>query len=235
MTTTDTTRPEPPTLEEPVGRIAARCPAALPLLHRHRLDYCCGGDRPLAEACAEAGVDADALLAELRDVVGRSAEVDSWNERPLEELVEHLLERYHAVHREQLPVLIGMAQRVERVHAERPGVPSGLADFLEDWIPELEAHMQKEEQVLFPMILAGRGGMAGAPIQVMRMEHDAHGENLAKLRGIAHEFVPPAEACGTWRALYAGLDAFVADLMRHVHLENEILFPRALAEGREEV
>ena len=92
----------------------------------------------------------------------------------------------------------------------------------------LEEHMQKEEQVLFPMIRGGRGRMARMPVQVLEEEHRDHAQNLARMRELAGDFDPPAEACGTWRALYLGLHELEAEIMQHVHLENHVLFPRAL-------
>jgi regulator of cell morphogenesis and NO signaling len=93
---------------------------------------------------------------------------------------------------------------------------------------ELESHMQKEEHVLFPLILAGRGALAAAPIRVMEREHEDHGRNLERLRELAHDFAPPLDACGTWRALYLGLEELEREIMEHIHLENHVLFPRAL-------
>lgn len=139
-----------------------------------------------------------------------------------------MLDRYHAGHRAELPRLIQMATKVERVHADKPNCPKGLAAHLQFLADELEGHMQKEEQVLFPMLLAGHGAQAGGPIQVMESEHQEHGRNLAMLRQLAHDFTPPAEACGTWRALYLGLAELECAVMQHIHLENHVLFPRVL-------
>lgn len=151
-----------------------------------------------------------------------------WDERPLNELIEHLLKDFHEPHREELPRLIHMARKVVAVHADKPSCPHDLADHLERMAEELEEHMQKEEQILFPLIQAGRGSMAAMPIQMMEMEHRDHGNNLETLREMTKDYQPPAEACGTWVALYLGLAELERDLMEHIHTENNILFPRAL-------
>ena len=155
-------------------------------------------------------------------------ETDSdWSKTTAEHLIAHLLERYHAVHRQQLPELIRLASRVEQVHGERDNCPNGLADHLRDMQQELESHMLKEEQILFPVLLDGLGARAAAPISVMRMEHDQHGEALQRILDLTANITPPSNACNTWRALYRGLDELRNDLMQHIHLENNVLFRNA--------
>ncbi len=121
-----------------------------------------------------------------------------------------------------------MAHKVERVHASKNDCPRGLAEHLEYMARELEQHMLKEEELLFPMILAGDGALAAMPIQVMEQEHQDHGKNLTRLHALARGFEAPDEACGTWQALYLGLRELEAALMRHIHLENHVLFPMVL-------
>jgi len=149
-----------------------------------------------------------------------------WADAAPAELVAHILARYHAVHREQLPELIRLARKVEQVHGDRADCPHGLADHLAAMAQELESHMHKEEVVLFPMIVGGRGAMAVAPITMMRVEHDEHGVALRRLESLTQGITPPRGACTTWRALYAGLRTFREDLMQHIHTENKILFER---------
>lgn len=140
-------------------------------------------------------------------------------------LTDHIEKRFHARHREQLPRLIEMAAKVEVVHAGEPMVPRGLAAALQHLLGELDMHMRKEEQVLFPAMR--RGGMPGIenPIAVMRADHDDHVRELARIRLMAGELILPADACGTWSALYQGLGEFLADFEEHVRTENEVLFP----------
>ncbi len=195
---------------------------------RHGLDFCCGGSISLGEACAAHELDVDALIAEIGLEQPGEERFERFDRTPLPEVIDHVLSRYHERHREELPRLIEMATKVEAVHAEKSGCPRGLADLLTDLRAGLETHMQKEEQILFPMLRAGHGAFAHAPIQVMEMEHDEHAERLRRIRDVAHDFEAPPAACGTWRALYLGLAELELEIMRHVHLENHVLFPRAL-------
>lgn len=215
-----------PSVDASLAELATTRPGAAGVFWRHGLDFCCHGQIALGEACRARGLAVEPLIEELAAQSGRGFE--RWDTRPLTELVMHLLERYHARHRADLPPLIEMARKVERVHAAKPDVPRGLTALLERVAEELEQHMQKEEQVLFPLILSGRGRMAGMPIHAMEREHEDHGRNLAALRALTHDHVPPPEACNTWRALYLGLAELERELMQHIHLENNVLFPRAL-------
>lgn len=149
---------------------------------------------------------------------------------PLSDLVQHILTDFHEAHRRELPRLIAMAQKVEAVHRDREDCPRGLRAHLETILEAMESHMQKEEQILFPLILSGRGRMAQGPIQVMEMEHEEHGRNLERTRDLTADLTSPKDACGTWQALYLGLRELEEDLMRHVHLENYVLFPRGITE-----
>ena len=147
-----------------------------------------------------------------------------WRHGPPVALIEHILARYHDRHREQLAELVRLARTVERVHGDRPDCPMGLADHLAAMQQELESHMQKEEQVLFPLLARGFPPMVQGPIAVMRMEHEQHGESLRELDALTRGNALPDDACGTWRALHAGIAEFREDLMQHIALENEVLF-----------
>ncbi len=198
------------------------------VFYRHGLDFCCHGQISLSEACEADKLDAQALIEEIRGEEPVDESFERWDEQPLDALIEHLLVRYHEPHRAELPRLLAMARKVEEVHGEKASCPQGLASHLEKMEEELELHMQKEERVLFPLIRAGRGRMAVMPVHVLEQEHRDHGENLTRLRELSHDFGPPEEACGTWRALYLGLAELESELMQHIHLENNALFPRAL-------
>ena len=152
-----------------------------------------------------------------------------WRNAPLPDLIDFILQRYHDVHREQFPELIALAQKVERVHAGKDQVPTGLAAQLQALDEELESHMRKEEQILFPMIRQGNGQQAAMPIRVMEKEHDDAGEMVANVLRLTGNLLVPEHACTTWKVLYQGVDEMLADLMDHIHLENSVLFPRALA------
>ena len=211
--------------QQPIGQIAVELPGATAVFRRHKLDFCCGGQIALQEACERRQLSVDTVLAELDGLQRVDVDVDV-AQQPVPEVIDHILQRYHAVHREQLPELIRMARRVEAVHRDSPDVPTGLADHLEAMEQELLDHMDKEENILFPLLRAGGRGMAHNPIAVMRHEHTSHGEQLERLMALAHDTKPPAGACNTWRALYAGIAQLSDDLINHIHLENNLLFPQ---------
>ena len=150
-------------------------------------------------------------------------------------LTHYIETRYHARHREQLPMLAAMAERVEDVHFGDDGVPDGLSVLLQQMIGEMEIHMKKEELILFPAIR--RGGMPGieAPIAVMRADHAGHDREVAEIRRRTGNLTLPDGACGTWTRLYEGLADFIDDLTEHMRLENEGLFPQFEPIGRVDV
>ncbi len=215
-------------LQQSLGSIACEIPGATRIFHAHKLDFCCGGQLSLSDAATRRGIDAQAIAAELQALSALQGDAVDWREATDASLISHLLERYHARHREQLLELIRLAQRVEQVHGDRADCPAGLTDLLRYMQQELESHMLKEEHILFPALLDGVGVQAAAPISVMRTEHEQHGEALQRLLKLTQQITPPKDACNTWRALYRGLDEFVCDLMQHIHLENNILFTNAL-------
>lgn len=216
-------------LESPVGDIAANIPGATAIFRKHKIDFCCGGGQTLTEACAKRGADAASMAAALESLAAARDPAATWTTRPLAELIDYILPNFHEKHRHDLPELIRLASRVEHVHADHPACPHGLAAALKETLAELEMHMHKEEQILFPMIKRGMGEMAEGPVSVMNAEHDEHAARLRRLEELAHDCVPPPGACNTWRACYGGVRALVDDVMEHIHLENNVLFPRALA------
>ncbi len=215
-------------LHTSLGEIATQLAGATRVFRHYKLDFCCGGSVSLEEALKRKQLDAEQVLAQLQALVNEAPAQD-WSVRPLPDLVNHIYERFHLVHREQLTELRRMARRVEAVHGDKPGCPLGLADHLDVMAADLESHMQKEERILFPMLKQGAVAQAGGPIRVMMQEHEDHGESLQRLAELTDDMTPPPQACNTWRALYLGLDQLRNDLMEHIHLENNVLFRRALA------
>lgn len=209
--------------EQQIGQIAVQVPGATAVFRRLKIDFCCGGQVSLAHAAAEKGLDVAEVLKELV-ALRRSDSVPS--AQTPSALVDHIIARYHEVHRAQFPELIRMARRVEAVHRTHGDVPSGLGDLLEEMYEELLTHMAKEEEVLFPMLKAGGNPFVGQPITVLRAEHVEHGAALDKLNALTHDATPPQDACNTWRALYAGIAQLGDDLIGHIHLENNVLFPQ---------
>ncbi len=214
--------------DQPLGELALTIPRASALFRKYNLDFCCGGKQTLLRAATRQELDLDTLEAELTALADEPLEKE-WRTAPLADIIEHIIVRYHDRHREQLPELIFQATKVERVHADKPNVPKGLTKYLTMLHEELSSHMMKEEQILFPMIKQGMGSHATGPITVMESEHDEAGELLEVIKHTTNNVTPPPEACTTWKAMYNGINELIDDLMNHISLENNVLFPRALA------
>ncbi len=219
------------TATSPVGTMAAEHPLATRVFARHGIDFCCGGGVPLEQACSARGLDPAQVLAEIQvELETEKEEPQRWSDAPLAELIEHILTVYHRPLDEELPRLEVLARKVARVHHDKD--PERLNEMLDVYIAlkdELQQHMMKEERILFPMILSGAGTQSGPPIRVMRHEHETAGAALAQLRTLTDDYQVPEQACNSWRALWHGLAALETALHEHIHLENNILFPRALA------
>ena len=193
------------------------------MFRRFGMDFCCKGNVALADSARERGVDladVERALAALDNAAPSAAPQES------AALVDHIVSRYHDTHRRELPELIQLARKVEKVHAKRSDVPRGLADLLERMSIELQQHMAKEELILFPAMKQSMAAGLDMPIARMRHEHDDHGAHLRELDRLTNGITVPADACRTWQALYGGLAKLVDDLMEHIHLENNVLFPR---------
>jgi regulator of cell morphogenesis and NO signaling len=141
-------------------------------------------------------------------------------------LIDHILARYHETHRRELPELVRLARKVESVHAAHANVPRGLADILQKILGEIEVHMKKEELILFPAMRRRAGGGLAVPIAQMRHDHDDENAQLRTIEQLTGGFTPPQDACSSWRALYQGAAKFADDFATHIHLENDVLFPR---------
>ncbi len=230
------------TEERTIGEIAAEMPYSVRVFEKYDIDYCCGGKVSLAEACAERGLAPEQLIGELGTAAGpaNGASTD-WQNAHLDSLIDHILTRHHAYLKTELPRLSGMLRKVAEAHGARHGdslVPLGATfEALKD---ELESHLMKEEMVLFPLMrrleAASEAGAAPAPshcgsianpIRVMEHEHDSAGRALEQMRAVTGDYAAPEDACNTYRALFGGLKELEADLHQHIHLENNILFPRA--------
>jgi regulator of cell morphogenesis and NO signaling len=214
---------EAPFRSRTVGEIAATLPGATAAFRKFKLDFCCGGDAILAEAVRKGGLDITAVEQAL-------AALDPCDSAPAPEatgaLIDHILSHYHEIHRRELPELIRLARKVEAVHAGHPKAPRGFADTLDALQSELEEHMDNEETKLFPLMRQQDGVRTQLPVTQMRHDHDRHGELLRHLETVANGFVLPEGACRSWQALYAGTGKLVDDVMQHIHLENNVLFPR---------
>jgi regulator of cell morphogenesis and NO signaling len=217
-----------------VGQIASGLPSSVRVFQKFGIDFCCGGGPPHALACQERGVP----LADVGDALEASSQARSddrdWSREPLSALIDHIVTTYHDSLREELPRLQSLARKSSRVHGARAPQLLRLAAIVDDLSADLLTHMRKEELMLFPAIRAiaqGRDQAAiaiSAPIAVMEHEHDRAGAMLSDLRDITSGYTAPAWACATVRALYDGLSELESTMHVHVHLENNVLFPRAL-------
>lgn len=217
--------------DQSVKDIAIAHPLATRVFQRHSIDFCCRGGTALRSACDKKGLDADRIVKEVEaEIAGTGDDAARWETEPLDRLIDHILTTYHEPLRLELPRLQKMADKVLAVHGDKmPDVLGELQSVFTALRTELEAHMVKEEQILFPMIKAGSGSEAGGPIAVMEDEHASAGAALKRLRELTNDFQPPEGACTTWTALWAGLADLEKELHLHIHLENNILFPRAVA------
>lgn len=215
-----------------LGEIVTQRPELARELEKRSLDYCCGGTRSLAEACSTEGLD-PALVAEELSSFETAGPAD-WADMGLAELVDHIENVHHSYVHEEMPRLSALASKVNSVHGDRH---SELAEVERVWSRlrnDLEMHLGKEEEILFPMIhqlVSAQGpmdfhcGSLQNPIRVMTMEHDDAGELLAELRRLTSDFTPPADGCDSYKALYSGLEQFEKDLHMHIHKESNLLFP----------
>lgn len=216
-----------------VGAIATEHPLSTRVFARHGIDFCCGGGRPLGDLCEEKGIPLEQMLGEIDAVISEDAETPvRWDQEPLGALLDHIVSAYHEPLREELPRIEAMARKVNRVHgAKDPERLQGLLDTFLGMKADLDQHLEKEEQILFPMIRQGQGSMATGPIAVMEQEHEAVGGMLRRLRELTGDYTVPEGACNTWRALWVGLADLERALHEHIHLENNVLHPRARAEA----
>jgi len=221
-----------------VGEVVAATPRAARVFERVGIDYCCGGRKGLAAACAQAGVSlADVVTAIEAEARVRSPSEVDWRAAPLDALIDHIEATHHTFTRSELARADGLAAKVRRAHGEaHPEVLAALETFtaLRD---ELLPHLLREEQALFPYVRRLATGVPARapfvtvrmPIQVMDAQHEVAGDLLKRLRAQTDGYVAPAQACGTWRALWESLASLERDLHQHIHLESNVLFPRAVA------
>lgn len=220
-----------------IADIAAAVPSSVKVFERHGVDFCCGGRTPLAAACEAQHLSFDEISREIAEAAaGPGEDTRDWTREPLHSLADHIVERYHDKLREDLPRLERLAARVHQVHGARePHLLEGISSIVGELSAELDSHMRKEELVLFPAIRSLEAGDAryaafpiAAPVAMMEQEHDHAGSLLAQLRTMTGGYAPPDWACRTFRALYEGLEELERDMHVHVHLENNVLFPRSL-------
>jgi len=225
-----------------VREYALEIPAATRIFEKLGIDYCCGGGKSLAAACTAAGVSVDEVLDSLNadlESVSTSA-VSDWQALSQAQLITHIVDRHHAFTREELVRLEALLAKVSGVHGKNHPELFQIQDQFGKLRGELEPHMLKEERVLFPYIVRmEEAALANQtllpppfqtvqnPVRVMMAEHDAAGYILGKMREASSDYAVPADACISYKTLYSALTALEVDLHQHIHLENNILFPRA--------
>jgi regulator of cell morphogenesis and NO signaling len=230
------------TSETKVKDIALSNPAARQILEDAGLDYCCGGGKSLHEACLHADVPAEEILNRLRENSRDISPGDAnWTSAPLSDLTRHIRERHHRYVREAIVRVQTLLEKVGAKHGENHPEITDIQRLFTEVGREMIMHMQKEEQILFPYIDALERATSVHssveppffqtvvnPIHAMMKEHDAAGELVKQIRKASSDYTAPADACTSYKALYQDLREFEADLHQHVHLENNILFPRAV-------
>lgn len=222
-----------------VGQMVVERPQRSRVFDRLHIDYCCGGKRTLEEACAKRGLDLKAVIAEL-EAFDAEANTQPDAVRPanltMTELADDIERTHHAYLREELPRLGDLVKKVSAVHGQAHPWLTGLTSVYAELVAELEPHMLKEEQILFPMIReldqaatapSFHCGSVGNPIRMMEMEHQNAGAALDRIREMTTDYEIPEGACNSFRAMLSGLEHLEADLHLHIHKENEILFPKA--------
>ncbi len=228
-----------------VAEIALERPESAAIFEKLGIDYCCGGGKPLAAACKAAGIDVNnvaTLLEGAARATQPGVEAANWSEQSLAALINHIVEKHHAFCREESHRLEPLSAKVVSKHGEHHPELQRIHELFTSLRSELSMHLMKEEQMLFPYIIgledsATRNsapprapfGTVQNPVRMMVQEHDDAGELLKEIRELSRNFSAPEDACPSFKALYQGLQAFEADLHQHIHLENNLLFPRAIA------
>lgn len=226
--------------QQTLASIVTNNHSTVPLLEKYDLDFCCKGKRTLADACIEKGLPVESIARELEKITtAPQSNQMPFSEMTAEQLISYILIHHHFYVKQSMPTLAGHLEKVASKHGA--GFPY-LAEVLflfKEIQEELTSHMQKEEMILFPRIkeleaMSGirqnrnvQGSFISGPVQVMELEHEQAGDILSKIRKLTSNYTPPADACTTFRVSLAGLKEFEEDLHRHIHLENNVLFPLA--------
>lgn len=213
--------------------------ATVPVLEKYHLDFCCKGKRTLADACIEKGLAVETIAAELENSTAVQSNKMPFTEMNAEQLISYILIHHHFYVKQSMPTILGHLEKVAFKHGDRFPYMVEVFRIFKDIKEEMTAHMQKEETVLFPRIKELEAlntinhnrklseGFVSAPIQVMEMEHEHAGDLLYTIRELTNTYTAPADACTTFKVSLAELKEFEEDLHRHVHLENNLLFPMA--------
>lgn len=230
----------PPNLEATVREFVLERPAAARVFEALGIDYCCGGNQTLAQACRTANRSPEEVSAALDKVDSLPCEKD-WRNTPLAELAQYIVDRHHSFTRTELARITSLISKVVSAHGQNHPELARVQSLFAGLHEELTMHMMKEERVLFSYIIemeeAARFhrrpptpmfGTVQNPVAAMIMEHEAAGQALEKIREITNGYAAPPDGCASYQTLFQALPAFSADLHQHIHLENNILFPRSV-------
>ncbi|MGI0105519.1 iron-sulfur cluster repair di-iron protein [Salinimicrobium sp. WS361] len=211
------------------------------IFKKHGIDFCCGGGISLDKACEKYNVDYNLLTQELLNVDQTNSRATNYNRWELDFLTDHIINVHHSYVEENIPLLLQYSARVAQVHGSHYTELLEIKELVKEVAGELSAHLKKEELILFPFIKqmvrakkentelpAAHFGSVDNPIKMMETEHEDAGELLRRIAKLSNNYTPPQGACNTYRAFYAKLEEFEQDLHQHVHLENNILFPKSL-------
>ncbi len=227
---------------ETLGEIATKDLRKAEIFKKYGLDFCCGGKKTLKQACAEKGLDAAAIEQELAQTnISANLRPLPYNDWSIDFLADYIQNMHHGYVRKTLPEIRSYAAKVAAVHQQEHPELIQIAELVEEIHEELSAHMVKEEKVLFPYVkelvkakantqplYAAQFGTVQNPINMMEMEHEMVGKNLEQIRLLSKNYALPADACASYKLLFSLLNEFESDLFIHIHLENNILFPKAL-------
>jgi len=229
------------TTDTTVRELALEIPAATRVFEKMGIDYCCGGNRSLADACATAGVEFKDVQMELTLAAHANAETPDFQTTTLENLINHIVVKHHSFTRLEIARLNALLEKVCSAHGQNHPELFQINVLFHELGADLETHMGKEERVLFPYVIrmeaAARQlvplfrppfGTVANPVRMMMLEHDRAGELLKQIRALSLDFVAPGDGCISYQTLYAALEGLEKDLHQHIHLENNILFPRAV-------
>jgi regulator of cell morphogenesis and NO signaling len=229
------------TKERTIGQLVKDDYRTAQVFQQHGLDFCCGGRRTIQEACESQDVNAGDILQALNQITSNGTKEDNYDQWSLDFLVDYIINNHHEFTRSKLPEIGRYAKKVAEVHGERHPELNKIYYEFTMLHTEIFNHLDKEERILFPYIkqlveAEKKGtkpekpefGEVANPIAMMEEEHDEAGTSMAKIRRLSNNFTPPEDACTTYRLLYENLEGFEKDLHKHVHLENNILFPKAL-------
>jgi len=220
-------------LKKPVGDIVAEDYRTAQVLRSYGLDFCCGGGKTLEKACSSKKIEIDEVISELESLKEVDGSEHNYNEWSLDFLADYIVNNHHAFVRKMLPELAFYAEKVSRVHGDRDPELNEIRELVYVLQKEMMAHLQKEEDDLFPQIKelvreSKTGFVKEAIVEALEDEHDNAGEIMAQIEALTNGFNPPSNACSSYRVLFQNLEGFQKDLHKHVHLENNILFPKAL-------